>query len=549
VTAQSQAAPGTQSAALHPAWLWGAAPDLLLGGGLVFLPVLALLALAGEGIELALPFGLMPLAMLAINGPHLGAALLRVYERAEDRRRYRFFALHATLALAALFLLGLRIPLLGSLLVTLYLTLVPWHFSGQNYGIALVFLRRRGIDPDAAEKRSLYLAFALPYAMTLLGLHGGGVETVAPVDPSGTAYRFLALPLPGVFVEVALLGLAIAWAWALFDLTARLRSRAALGALVPAAAVLASQALWFALPMLLHFAPGGRDSFAPYSAARYGYTTLWISLSHAAQYLWITSYFAQRKTPSEGPARFFAKAWLAGAALYGAPLVLLSPAGLGSVPYDSGLLVMVAGALNLHHVLIDGAIWKLRSGPIARILIRGDAETDAPPARSRRWLPAAIYASGALGALLTLLGSLEHEFGFRRASLRADLPRLERAAERLTWLARADPALWARIGTLRAERGDLPGALEALARSTALFPTATAWIDTGIVRERSGARAAALEAFERALALEPELPLALRHAGRAWLRAGDVARGSQLLARADALEARGAAASGTRSER
>jgi tetratricopeptide (TPR) repeat protein len=288
--------------------------------------------------------------------------------------------------------------------------------------------------------------------------------------------------------------------------------------------------------MLLEFAPGGRESFGPWSEARYSYTTLWISLTHAAQYLWITTYFAARTTPAEGAARFLGKAWFAGSALYGLPLVLLSPAGLGRVPYDAGLLAMLAGALNLHHVLIDGAIWKLRSGPIARILIRGDAEAGGEPRRHRRWIPALVYASGALGALLTGLGSLEHELGFRRASERGDLPRLELAARRLPWLAREDPALWARIGTLRAERGDLDGALEALSRSLALHPTPGAWIDTGVVRERAGDPAAALRAFEEAVALAPELPLALRRAGQAQLRLGDEARGRALLARAEALE-------------
>lgn len=533
-------APSTQPPAAGPPWLWSASRDLLFGAGLVFAPLLVLLAVAGDAVQRALPFGLMPLLMLAVNAPHLGAALLRVYERAEDRRRYRFFALHATLAIAALFLLGLEVPRLGSWLITLYLTLVPWHFSGQNYGIALVFLRRRGIEPDAREKRSLYLAFALPYAMTFLGLHGGGVETVAPIDPSGTAYRFLSLPLPELFVELALLSCGIGWAGVLFDLAARLLARAPARALGPAAAVLASQGLWFALPLLLEFAPGGRASFGPYSAERHSYTTLWISLTHSAQYLWITSYFAARKTPSERPLRFFGKAWLAGSALYGAPLLLLSPAGLGHVPYDSGLLVMLAGALNLHHVLIDGAIWKLRSGAIARILIRGDAESGEAPGAQRRWIAAGVYASGAIGVLLTVLGSLEHEIGVGRASPRGDLPRLELAARRLAWLAREDPALWARIGTLRAERGDLAGGLEALERSNSLFPTAAAWIDTGVVCERAGDTRAALAAFERAIELEPELPVALRYAGRAWLRAGDRARASALLERADAIDPAGA---------
>jgi tetratricopeptide (TPR) repeat protein len=487
----------------------------------VFVPVLGLLAIAGDAVERALPAGLMPLAMLALNAPHLGAALLRVYEREEDRRRYRYFAFHATLAIAMLFASGLAYAPLGSLLLTFYLTIVPWHFSGQNYGIALVFLRRRGIEPEPRERRSLYLAFALPYAMTFLGLHGGGVGSVAPVDPSGTAYHFLKLPVPEAFVEWSLLGVSIAWFAALFDVGARLTARAPLAALAPAAAVLGSQALWFAVPLLLCFAPGGRELFGPYSEARHAYTTLWISLAHSAQYLWITSYFAARRAPAEGRARFARKALLAGSALYGIPLVLLSPSVFGRVPYDAGLLAMLAGALNLHHVLIDGAIWKLRSGWVARILIHGAGEQRSAVAPARRVLPALVYASGALGVVLMLLGTLEHEYGFVRASGRADLARLELAAQRLRWLAREDPALWARIGVLRAEHGNLAGALAAFERSTAIHPTASAWIDTGIARERAGDLAGAHEAFARALELAPVSTLARRLAARAAARGGD----------------------------
>ena len=82
-------------------WLHSPASDLLLGSGLVYAPIFVSLAFFGETIQAVLPITLMPLLMLLVNAPHLGATLLRVYEHAEDRQRYRFFAVHLSLVIAA----------------------------------------------------------------------------------------------------------------------------------------------------------------------------------------------------------------------------------------------------------------------------------------------------------------------------------------------------------------------------------------------------------------------------------------------------------------
>jgi len=198
---------------------------------------------------------------------------------------------------------------------------------------------------------------------------------------------------------------------------------------------------------------------------------------------------------------------------------------------------MVAGALNLHHVLLDGAIWKLRSGAVARILIRGAAEGAQAPAPARRRLPLAplVWASGAVGVALMGLGTLEYEFGFRRAAARGDLGRLETASQRLAWLGRDDPSLRALIGGLRAEAGDRDGARRAFEQSLALHPTANAWVDLGVLHEREGAQAEALAAYQAALALRPQDVAALHYAGRAELAAGHAERARELLGEAARL--------------
>jgi hypothetical protein len=502
-------------------WLHGPASDLLLGAGLLYVPMFVALSFAGNAIQALLPITLMPLLMVSINGPHVGATLLRVYERPEDRRRYRYFAVHATLAIAALFVAGLYLPLLGSLLITLYLSVVPWHFTGQNYGIALIFLRRRGVPISREQKGLLYFTFVATYLMTLVALHAEGQTTIAPVDPSGTVFRLLRLGIPNVWSVALVAVLGSAYLTALLRVGIGFARAAPVRDLLPAGAVVLSQALWFVAPLAVQLTaePG---SFAPFALENYTYTGLWIALAHAVQYLWITTYFARRQSGGgENALPFLGKALLAGSALYGIPLLVLLPGALGTLPYDAGLFAMIGGALNLHHVLLDGAIWKLRSGPIARILIQGAQEgaAAAAPGTWTRWLGGAALASGLLGVVLTVLSTFEYEFGYLRAARRDDLARLERAVTNLRWLGRDNADLRGEVARLRLSHGDLPGSIAALEESAALLPSAVRFLQLGVLRERQGEADAARAAFERAVELAPDFAPARQQLQRVRARA------------------------------
>jgi len=61
-----------------------------------------------------------------------------------------------------LFGLGFYSVAVGSALLTVYLTGRPWRYTGQNYGLALVFLRRRGIPVRDGHERWLYASFVSP---------------------------------------------------------------------------------------------------------------------------------------------------------------------------------------------------------------------------------------------------------------------------------------------------------------------------------------------------------------------------------------------------
>ncbi|MGQ9897745.1 MAG: hypothetical protein ACUVR8_09355 [Acidobacteriota bacterium] len=81
---------------------------------------------------------------------------------------------------------------------TLYVFWSPWHYTGQNYGIALMFARRHGLTAlEWATTRWLWAAFALPYAMLLLAFNSG-----ASADP---LLWSAGLPPGGVKAAIAVL--------------------------------------------------------------------------------------------------------------------------------------------------------------------------------------------------------------------------------------------------------------------------------------------------------------------------------------------------------
>jgi len=289
------------------------------------------------------------------------------------------------------------------------------------------------------------------------------------------------------------------------------------------------------LPILSYFfAPLAKiEAIGP---AQQGYTFLWILAAHSVQYLWITSYYVRRERPGVTDRAFVGKALLAGAAVYGLPVLLLAPGVLGRVPWDAGLAVLVGSAFSLHHILLDSAIWKLRDGRIARILLGGASapESAAQPLRPRFGLRNLVWASGAVGAVLVVSAALlEQDFG--RALAGGDLGRAEARTQLLGTLGRDSAQLRSELGFAKAQRGDVPGALAELERSVALLPTSPAYLNLGLLLEQQGRTDEALGAFDAAAGLDPADPRAPHFAGRAALRAGLAERARGYLERAAEL--------------
>jgi tetratricopeptide (TPR) repeat protein len=256
---------------------------------------------------------------------------------------------------------------------------------------------------------------------------------------------------------------------------------------------------------------------------------------HGVQYLWITAYYVKKERPGSRTAPFLARSLLMGSALYGLPVVVLAPVLAGRVTFDGGLELMLAAALNIHHIVLDSAIWKLRNAKNTQILIRGGESAIVPEAGRFPWVRTLVFASGIAGVVFTLWGDTEKRYGIRLASNRGDVERVEAAVRRMRWMGRDNANTRAQLGYMFGERGDEDRALAEFERSLALKPNATAWTNIGALRERRGEIEAALVAYDSAIALDPNDVAALHYAGRAFLRTGQPDRARPLLERAAEL--------------
>jgi hypothetical protein len=522
-------------------WLYGPVPDLLLGCGVGYMAIFAALVLAGPDIRAVLPLGLLPIVSVFFGTPHYGATLLRVYEEPSERRAYVFFTMYLSAVVWALYVGGLYHAALGSFLLTLYLTWSPWHYTGQNYGVALLFLRRRGVDVTPDVKRWIWLSFLLSYLLTFLAIHGvlGGAD-YAPADYSGSIYRFVRMGIPSPWWQWSFAVLGVAYLGSVVVAGRMLLARARARDLVPTALVAATQLLWFSLPPLGRELGllRGSDPFEPNLAA---FVFIWVAAGHAAQYLWVTTYYAGARSPA-ARWRYYAKCVFAGSAIWSLPAILyvfwrgaVGPA-VGGVASGEDAGVLLAAMVNIHHFMLDGAIWKLRDGRVARALIRRSEIALPEPigAPRRRWLAPVLLGAGALWTVSTVGSLVEHDRFLSKALARKDFDAAEASLTRLSWLRRDSLHDYHRIAREAVEAGDVERSLGLLDRAIARHGAASSWRAKGMLLEQRRELELAALVYEDGLRAAPRDPDLLFRLGRLRLERGEIEEARRLLERARA---------------
>jgi len=361
-------------------WIYHPAIDLIVGCGAWSVPLLLLAGGAGSTRTWAVAFYLLA---LGFNYPHYMATVYRAYHTRSDFAKYRVFTLHITAALAVVAVASHVWTAIVPWIFTLYLTWSPWHYTGQNFGLAMMFARRNGIAPTTRERRQLYAAFLASYALLFISFHTG--PSGDPLIRSIGIPLSVAIPARTVLLVVfGVLGVVTIGQW-----IARAGAQASLAPFV----LVLTQATWFVVPAMAEWAHGSQ-------VQQTRYVTVVLALMHSAQYLWITSYYAKREAGAEH-GRWRPWAYI-GTLLAGGISLFVPVPWFASYVFHTDFtqsVLIVTAIVNIHHFILDGAIWKLRDTRVAALLVDSDA-SKTPVATGMRARPARALRVAALVVLV-----------------------------------------------------------------------------------------------------------------------------------------------------
>jgi hypothetical protein len=414
---------------------------------------------------------------LVANYPHYMATIYRAYG-ATARAAHRAYTHYATAVLVALALAAHADVRLLPVLFTAYVVWSPWHYSGQNFGLLLMFAKRGQLTIAPAARRQLRVAFVASYVM-LLAAFNEGPSTDAVV---------LSLELPttitrmvGGIAGLVFLGCGAA---SLVPLWRAGPVRATAAPLL----LFFTQGLWFVAPVTIAWLTGTVSPQTRYSSGI-------LALMHSAQYLWITQYFARREQGRSFAAwRYWGAVVLGGMALF-LPVPWLA-SYVAHVDFTASVLIVTA-VVNLHHFMIDGVVWKLRDPHVARALTeaQGVPVVSAEPPQVTWWHTAATVTASL--ALLSLAGVDQWRY---RLALRDDDPAALSAAARVNPY---DSAVQTRLLRTLVERGDTAAARVFLDDLVAASPSdPRVRVNAGVLARQEGRVDDAIRHWRAALAID-----------------------------------------------
>ena len=340
--------------------MFGPWVDMVCLGGLTFILATLFIAWNLGNRDLAWVPSVVFVGSILVNYPHYAATYHRVYRRRESVWRYADAALWIPLGLMLLGIACFYLPKAWAPWYCAgYVFFAGYHYSGQSYGIALLYAGKNGFRFGRLQKwlflLPLYLAYLYP--MVYINIHGAkSTDLYGVVLPN--------LELPGWVATVFLtLFYASFVGYLVFTFYVRETKNKWLPGIVQV--VMFSHILWFSQAAFLK-----------------GFMDL-VPFFHCLQYLVITAYFyfqELRHAPDNGSlpvdgmtylgSRWFTQYYLVlivvGAALFiGFPHVL-AMTGVAGFSLASAVVVSF---LNMHHFVLDSAIWKLRRPEISAPLL------------------------------------------------------------------------------------------------------------------------------------------------------------------------------------
>jgi hypothetical protein len=323
---------------------------LLIGGGLSVLWTAVMLwtPIGPESIKAAD----LALLLLLANSTHFASSTVRLYAKPgaiQAMPRLTLVFPLVTLLVLTLAIAGADAG--GGNLYALYLTWSPYHFAAQAFGLAVMYSYRSGCLLSATDKRLLRWVCLLPFFHSFLAGAGAGADWLLPPE-------WLAIPAVGMTRDALRAVLRVLVFVAPFLLFAKVwRGGARPMPLISLLVVVANGIWWITLVHIHAF--------------------LWATIFHGIQYLVIVAIFHvkdQEALPDNHHGRLYHSAsFYAVSVLLAYALFHLLPRGYvwAGFGYTESLLLVVA-AINLHHFIVDGFIWRLgRGGSNRRIVDEG----------------------------------------------------------------------------------------------------------------------------------------------------------------------------------
>jgi tetratricopeptide (TPR) repeat protein len=468
----NSSASGTPASAASP-WIYSPWLDWLVGCGGWSAPLLAATFLFAPGNSHGWGVAFYVLAVI-FNYPHFMATVYRAYHSRAQFEKYKIVTLHVTLLVLLTGVVMHASPRLFPWIFTLYVFWSPWHYTGQNFGLMMMFVRREGAAIRPMERRWLRGAFIASFALLLASFNTG-----ASNDP-----LILSLGLPSKFTVPLEATLAAGFALCVFFGFHRLVRERGVRAMAAPLTLAATQFLWFVLPTLIEMRSGMEIPQTRYSSGI-------LAVLHSTQYLWITSYYQRREARAEGKTNwsvlgYFVTLIAGGIALFmpGPWLVSL----LFHYDFSTSFLIFLS-LVNIHHFILDGALWKLRDKRVSLMLVDRSAEAAAEPeiaAATGATSRGKLALRFAIIALLLLWGGFE-EFHYAMRNNDGDLASLQRAASMNPY----DSGTQQRIARTELSAGQADAALASYSRAVTINPTnvalqesyARALIDAGRYEE------------------------------------------------------------------
>jgi hypothetical protein len=320
----------------------------VIGGGFGLL-VFTALWVSGTLATSPFPAESVPYLILLANAAHFGATTVRLYSKpgARDDAPFSFFTL--PLVMIVVLLAGLVFAeTVGRILFGLYLSLSPYHYASQTYGLAAMYAIRSGVTIDARERRALWGACMLPFCYALVSGSNSGLGWLVPAPW---------LYAPDVVVVTTLLGRVLGMLTLAAPLALLLFGMRRSGRALPVISwvLLLSNGLWWIVFDYFH-------------------AFVWGAISHSVQYLGIVILFHLR---DHLPPERSRGAWILPTLGF-----YLASLGLGYAlfevwPYAFFLAgftfaqssMACVAVINLHHFITDRVIWRVRRDSNLRIVL------------------------------------------------------------------------------------------------------------------------------------------------------------------------------------